>query len=72
MIAVKLMKCNYSKFAKDLVIRLLKKSSERLSAAEAKKHLWFNESEFLETTDITKSAALYPKIIKGLKKKVSS
>ena len=32
----------YNKFAKDLVIRLLKKRSERLTAQEAKKHFWFN------------------------------
>jgi serine/threonine protein kinase len=32
----------YSSFAKDLVIRLLKRKSDRLSAKEAKKHLWFN------------------------------
>ena len=33
----------YSKFAKDLVVRLLKPKEERLTATEAKRHLWFSE-----------------------------
>ena len=32
---------NYSKFLKDLILRLLRKKSERLTASEALNHLWF-------------------------------
>lgn len=33
----------YSKFARDLVVHLIKPKEERLTATEAKRHLWFSE-----------------------------
>lgn len=47
----------YSKAAKDLVVRLLKRREERFTAVEAKKHFWFNKKSSFPI-DLSKSDSL--------------